>query len=34
MASLHVRNVDDEFVEKLKTRAAANGRPNPSIEQS
>lgn len=26
MASLHVRNVDDEIVEKLKTRAAANGR--------
>lgn len=26
MASLHVRNLDDELVEKLKVRAAQNGR--------
>lgn len=26
MASLHVRNVDDEIVRKLKERAARNGR--------
>ncbi len=26
MASLHVRNVEDEIVERLKSRAARNGR--------